>query len=374
MTEDDVEILKQLEETDVSDFPEDTVNIFLTNAHVHALNSSKMDLLPDKVVFMSKVTKRDTHTNIVPIAITEENIYKTGGLPSNVTLAKGAKAMITKNVDTADHLVNGSIGTIEEICVDMKRTTDGTIYLKFDDANVGKEAQKESPAHLKHCVPIKSTTSRFLLTSQCPVQIERTMYLVVPAFTITAHKSQDGTYNHVIGDLTLPGKMKQVMEGQAYTILSSATSRKGLKLVGFSPSKVRVNKAALTEMDVIRDWSDFSWKHPLQALSVDRSIWFGFLNIPSLKAHFNDLKTETFLQPLAALCLTETRVSKPANFLMEGFDSFWNYIEHGLAMHIKDQSLPFQTRHPHALQLMTRVINKTKPILLVVTYKPPKMP
>lgn len=89
----------------------------------------------------------------------------------------------------------------------------------------------------------------FLLTAKSPVQVERTMFPIVPAFGITAHKSQGSTYEFVIGDLTIPPSMNTVMPGQLYTVLSRATHRTGLKLIEFLPQKIKVNQQALQEMD-----------------------------------------------------------------------------------------------------------------------------
>lgn len=149
-----------------------------------------MDQLPERITIRAKDSKRDTTTNTVPITIMEENIYKTGGLPSSLTIAKDCKAMITKNIDISDHLVNGVIGTVQEICVDHRNPTAGIIFMKFGSPDIGREAKKTTPSRLKGSVPIKAVTVNFLLTAKSPVQVERTMFPIVPAFGITAHKSQ----------------------------------------------------------------------------------------------------------------------------------------------------------------------------------------
>lgn len=47
--------------------------------------------------------------------------------------------------------------------------------------------------------------------------------------------------------------MNTVMPGQLYTVLSKATHRTGLKLIEFSPQKIKVNQQALQEMDRMRN-------------------------------------------------------------------------------------------------------------------------
>ena len=163
--------------------------------------------MPNKVTIHAKDCKREIITHIVPISITSENLYQTGGLLSSLTLAKGAKVMLTKNIDISDNLVNGAIGTLVEYDIDPQVAIRGILYIKFP---AGRQAKKSSPAHMKDCVPIKATTSTFLLTSQCPVPVQLTMFLITLAFAITAHKSQGSTYQHMVADLTLPSKMTSV--------------------------------------------------------------------------------------------------------------------------------------------------------------------
>lgn len=60
-------------------------------------------------------SKRDRNTNTVAVTIPETSIYNTGNLPRQLTVANGAKVMLTKNIDTSDHLVNGIIGKVTEL-------------------------------------------------------------------------------------------------------------------------------------------------------------------------------------------------------------------------------------------------------------------
>ena len=278
--------------------------------------------------------------------------------------------MITKNIDIADHLVNGVIVTVQEICVNERNPTAGIIFMRFGSPEIGREAKKATPSRLKGCVPIKAVTVNFLLTDKSPIQVERTMFPIVPAFGITAHKSQGSTYDFVIGDLTLPESMTTVMPGQLYTVLSRATNRNGLKLIDFLPDKIKVNEKALDEMDRMRNQATFDWIHPLDELPTENTVHIGFLNIRSLNLHLDDLKANTVLQNLTSLCLSETHTKQRHE--ITGYHSFHEETQHGLAQYHKESSEEFCISNTDDLQLMARVLHSTdeNPLLVAVTYRP----
>ena len=91
----------------------------------------------------------DMHTNSTSVNVLSENIYKTGGLSRTLTIAKGATFLVTKNIDIADYIVNGVIGTIVAFDIPTENTLKGTIYVSFSDKQAGPNAKRQSPAHLK---------------------------------------------------------------------------------------------------------------------------------------------------------------------------------------------------------------------------------
>lgn len=49
-----------------------------------------------------------------------------------------ARIMLTNNIDIADRLVNGQLGTVMRINVDCNTQKPNVIYVKFDDDKAGK--------------------------------------------------------------------------------------------------------------------------------------------------------------------------------------------------------------------------------------------
>ena len=164
LTEEDEQDLKALESTDTSSFPPSTVHLFRTNELAAVYNDIKqLRLLPGPhVAICCQDTQKDLHTNSVPVKVTSTSIYGTGGLPGSIEIAVGAPFMITKNIDTSDHLVNGVIGTIRHIDISPNKPLQGCIYLEFEKSIVGNELKKTSPSGLRHLVPIRAVCSTFL--------------------------------------------------------------------------------------------------------------------------------------------------------------------------------------------------------------------
>jgi hypothetical protein len=55
--------------------------------------------------------------------------------------------MLTKTIDTSDHLVNAVIGTIRHMDIPSDKPLHGCIYLKFANSFVDKELKKKQ-AHM----------------------------------------------------------------------------------------------------------------------------------------------------------------------------------------------------------------------------------
>ena len=89
-SEADKTALKELQNTNTDHFPPDTVHLYLTNKQVDKYNQQRLaQLPPPHVTIEAKDSRKDLLTNITEIKVECSNIYKTGGLPESLTLAKG---------------------------------------------------------------------------------------------------------------------------------------------------------------------------------------------------------------------------------------------------------------------------------------------
>ena len=60
-----------------------------------------------------------------------------GGLDYKIDLKKGARVMLTTNLDVEDRLINGQIGSIFKIKINAVSAKPDIIYVQFDDQDAG---------------------------------------------------------------------------------------------------------------------------------------------------------------------------------------------------------------------------------------------
>ncbi len=369
-TQEDIKILSTCKNTNTDHFPDDTINIFVSNEQVRDYNKLKMEQFQNKITIVAQDSAKDNDTNTTAIAVNlNQNTHATGGLPGTLTLAIGIKVLVTKNLDIADHLVNGVTGTVKKISVNPQSPVNGTIFIKFDSEEIGAKAKKTSPH--KTLVPIQAITAKFPLSKHSSVRVERKMYPLLECFALTSHKAQGSTYSFMKAVFTLPDNMKSLQQGQAYTILSRATSRQGLLLEGFTPDAIKVNESALKEMDRMTQNASFTWNHPLA--NIGARVCIGFLNITSLAAHASDLKADKNIQNLTALCLSETHVTHMSeDYNLPAFKTLHLPSEHGLAMFIRTNTEYVQHSFPVNIQCMSCLLQLASgPLCMLSVYRPP---
>ena len=68
----------------------------------------------------------------------------TGGLDHRIDLKKGAKVMLTTNLDVEDRLINGQIGTVVKLKINPLSSKPELIYIKFDDNKAGRQGVQKS--------------------------------------------------------------------------------------------------------------------------------------------------------------------------------------------------------------------------------------
>ena len=69
---------------------------------------------------------------------------ETEGLDYDIFVKVGAKVMLTNNIDTADRLTNGQIGTVIKIDVNQNTQKPTIIYIKFENHKAGINMMEKS--------------------------------------------------------------------------------------------------------------------------------------------------------------------------------------------------------------------------------------
>ena len=66
----------------------------------------------------------------------------TGGLVSDIYIKETVRVMLTTNIDIADKLINGQMGTVIRIEVNAIYQEPCRIFVKFDDQRAGKKLKQ----------------------------------------------------------------------------------------------------------------------------------------------------------------------------------------------------------------------------------------
>jgi len=140
-----------------------------------------------------------------------------------VALRKGCRVLLIKNLDVTNGLVNGSIGTVEDLF------TDG-VRVKFDNGVVQIVNKVEWEIELDN--------SRVVLR-QIPLML---------SYSITIHKSQSLSLDNAVLDLA-----DCFCNHMVYVALSRVRSLSGLYLKSFNPKKITVNPKLLEFINAIEN-------------------------------------------------------------------------------------------------------------------------
>ncbi|KAI8500028.1 hypothetical protein Bbelb_223450 [Branchiostoma belcheri] len=161
-TEDDIHLLKSrvISRTDPS-YPSEALHVFKTNREVDEHNAKHLTTLSSKVFDIKAIdSKKDLLTGFTNVNMSTKP-SDTGGLREVVSVAVGARVMVTVNIDVADGLVNGTFATV--VGIDSTGPDVHTILVKFDSDRVGKQAITDSQYKQAYpgAVPIKRQTVQF---------------------------------------------------------------------------------------------------------------------------------------------------------------------------------------------------------------------
>ena len=132
-----------------------------------------------------------------------------------------------------------------------------------------------------------------------------------------------------------------INQGAAYTALSRAKSRAKLQLLNFNREHIKVNVAALNEINRIREHAVFTWQRPISQGSENKIV---LSNLRSWNAHIEQFITDTEITKYCdIMCFTETyrhvsNFTEISNYI-NGWKDMHICTEHELAFCFKEQSL-----------------------------------
>ena len=330
LIEQDVEILKgRFIDKESENYPLEALHIFAENEPARLHNTLMLEKLQHLPVILSAI---DQVPNGVPTNVYDKILdlqpSRTNGLSFRLTVKVGAKVMLTNNIDVADKLINGQIGTRVHFKYQNERVD--TIYVKFENPNIGANMKLGDSLSTRYdAVPIQRITAEIKTHSKkeaAPV-IKRTQFPIVLSWACTVHKVQGLSLNKIVISFDLH-KQKSFNPGQIYVALSRVTSLEGLFLIGtFKKTAVVVDERAKLEYQRLRNYpfqiGQFEKQTPNELSVV-------LCNVRSLKKHLSDIKADKKFTESDIILCTETQIAKNENteISIEGFDSIFHNCDH----------------------------------------------
>ncbi len=139
-------------------YPQDAIHAFAQNKYAFERNLSMLNKLAGvEINCVAKDSKKGF----------PDDPLKTGRLVKELKVKKGARVMLTNNLDISDGLTNGAMGTITHFIFGDNRKQPHTILIKFDNNKIGVTASKGSKyRHIcTKSVPITPYEATFYLNA-----------------------------------------------------------------------------------------------------------------------------------------------------------------------------------------------------------------
>ena len=275
---------------------------FSTNKKVQQHNNKVLQTMDGKVFTVRAIdSTKDLETGQLENAIDPDTVMsKTGNLPTLLKLCKGALIMITTNIDVADGLVNGSMGTV----VDVVEQESNVVFLlvRLKNAKAGSEAKRTNPYHIRYpgTVLIKRAEVHFPIArssrSKKGTNVKRRQFPVTLAWGCTIHKMQGMTVEKIVVDMS--GKLHP---GQAYVAFSRVESLSGLHIMNFDHKKITHKPAVALAMEKMERLPISHQLHPQEDMFA-----VGHINARGYTTHQTNIIHHPFFQHLDCLCVSET--------------------------------------------------------------------
>ena len=319
------------------DLPRDALIVTCTNKVVNQINEEMLHNLEGELLEFHALNKSDRLREVKPLLDNTGAIRNTP-LQKTLCLKVGAKVMLTYNIDTPDCLTNGAFGEILGFTYG-KNGVVSQVVVHFQDDECGKNKRKScewlTKKYGKNATPIERIEFHYSLSKKQNTRAKTAAAIQFPlrlAFAATAHKVQGLTVkkpNKLIADI------RSVREpAQAYVIMSRVQSLSQLFILeSLSIDKIYSSDVALEEHERLNRISLKS-QDSLQQCLIS-------CNIRSLKKHFSDLASSSYIENADIICLQETWLEKKQKdnqteelkeknrFRIHGYDAFFNNAGRG---------------------------------------------
>ena len=379
-TLDDIELIRsRIVPSFPKDVPEDALFIYGKKYQVEGYNVSKLNSLEGEIFTVSARHIHPSTKNYRP-PITSEGAVSDTQFLDELKIKIGARVMLIHNVATTDGLANGACGKV--IGVEQTNEHIDKIVVEFDNKETGQNFRKQS-SHLQEkyqnplATPISRVSVEYSLGKQNKGHAAKAKVIQFPlklAWAITAHKVQGQTIKSprpVAMDL-----QSTFTKAQAYVMLGRTENLQQIYLDEFDNSKLGCNANSLKESESLQNKADEI---------VAKNTWFSkpgvfrlaHLNIRSLKNHYKDLASDSFLLQSDIIGISETWFPSKG-FILPEIAAFSEYNQYyasagrgkGVALFIKDSLKVLNTEKVSEQEFQLLKVNFEK-LQVIVVYRSP---
>ena len=311
-TEDDIKVIQSrcITPSD-SNYPFDALHIWAENSPVDEHNEKKLKVIQAPLYILKAKDQYPKNVNKQNIdRVLARKRSETHGLDYEIKVKEGARIMLTTNINIQDRLINGQMGTVVKIDVNISNEPT-VLYIKFDDETAGKTMINNSTksfAKEQNLVPIEPILARIKVRpgKASSPEIQRIQFPIALSWACTVHKVQGLTLKNVVVSMNL-AKQRSFNYGQIYVALSRVTSLNGLHILGEIQSKhIKANPKVNTEYERLRTSSSAIVTTPTE--NEDFCLTISLLNVRSLRKHSKDIKFHSELFKSDVLAFTETQL------------------------------------------------------------------
>jgi ATP-dependent DNA helicase PIF1 len=198
------------------------IHLVTSNKKANEINQKNINLLSGGIhEYETHFTTQGNEIIAKDLLVELESQFRLKGI-LKICLKKGARVMLTKNLDVKSGLVNGAVGVVSGII-------DGLPEVKFDNG-ITKLINK--------CTwDLEYDDITKVMAEQIPLML---------AWSITIHKSQSLTLDRAFMDLS-----SCFCNHHVYVALSRVKSLNGLYIKSFDPNKIMVNKMVAEYLSTI---------------------------------------------------------------------------------------------------------------------------
>ena len=250
-SDNDIQILKSRLLFDSSGNYLKYLHIFPTRKQVENHNEMQLCASQNNVVTVHATHYYSSSDNYPAADVNDSHIPLderiAGGLLKVFQVSIHARFMLIRNIDTDAGLVNGAMGTVTEIMRSPDSEIHSTIYIKFDNPNIGRIfSRRTNDISRDHdSIPIYPINHEFIYMGR---HIIRNQFPLALAWASTVHKVQGLSLDSAVIDLG-----SAVFDrGMAYVALSRLRTLQGLYLTSLDPSKIQAYDSVIDEYERLK--------------------------------------------------------------------------------------------------------------------------